>query len=51
MFFAAILFIAFCLAIGLMHKDITKMLLAATWVGMAVMAIGATLRSVFLLLS
>lgn len=51
MFFVAILFFAFCVAIGLMHEDLWKLLLVGAWAGMALMAIGATLYSVFLLLA
>lgn len=43
--YVAILLLIFCLAIGFMHKDITKMLLAVTWVAMALSAAGATLWS------
>lgn len=51
MLFVAILFIAFCLAIGHMHEDLWKLLLVGAWAGMALMAIGATLYSAFLLLA
>jgi hypothetical protein len=51
MFFVAIIFIAICVAIGLMHQDLLKTLLFLAWVGLGLMAVGATLHSVFLLLA
>ena len=50
MFFVAILLIAFCLFIGLVPDDLTKLLLAGSWAALALMAVGATLYSVCLLL-
>lgn len=51
MFFVAILLAVFCAAVGVMHPDLMKVLLFLMWVGLAVMAIGSTLYSVFLLLA
>lgn len=50
MFFAALLLIAFCLLIGYMPSDLTKLLLGIAWAGMALMAAGSMLYSVCLLL-
>lgn len=46
----AVSFIAFCLMVGLMPDEITKLLLAMSWVALALMAVGATLYSLLSLL-
>jgi hypothetical protein len=51
MFFVALLLIVFCLGVGLMHEELVKILLAGAWAGLALMALGSTLYSVFLLLT
>lgn len=47
----AILWIVACLGIGVAHPELMKLLLFFAWAAMAVMAIGSTLYSVFLLVS
>lgn len=51
MLLVALLFIAFCLGVGLMHEDLVKILLAGAWAALAAMAVGSTLYSVWLLLA
>lgn len=46
MFFVAILIALFCLAIGHMHGDLAKLLLAGAWATMAVATIGSLVYSV-----
>lgn len=50
MFFVATFLIAFCLMVGFMPDEITKLLLAMSWVALALMAAGATLYSLLSLL-
>lgn len=50
MFFVAIAFIGFCLAVGLMPDEIVKLLLTLSWVALALMAGGATLYALLSLL-
>ena len=46
MFFVAILLALFCLAVGHMHGDLAKLLLAGAWVTMAAATIGSLVYSV-----
>lgn len=50
MIIVAVSFIAFCLMVGFMPDEITKLLLAMSWVALALMAVGATLYSLLSLL-
>lgn len=51
MLLVAIIWIVLCLGLGLMHEELTKLLLAGAWAVLAVLAIGSTLYSVFRLLA
>jgi len=50
MFFVAIIFIAICVAIGLMRQELTELLLFLVWGGLSLAALGSFLYSVALLL-
>lgn len=45
----AILWVILCIGIGITHPELMKLVLFFLWVAMALMAIGSTLYSVFLL--
>ena len=47
----AILWIIFCIGIGVAHPELVKTMLFLSWVVMAIMAIGSILYSVFRLLA
>lgn len=50
MLFVAIAILGFCLLVGFMPDEIVKLLLVGSWAGMALLAVGATIYSVLLLL-
>lgn len=50
MLFVAIAILGFCLLVGFMPDEIVKLLLVGSWAGMALLAVGATIYSVLLLI-